>query len=371
MTAKQKMTPAYAVIFSLSIAMIFLVMAVGIANGSKAVGFSAWVWGYTAWQMHKRNNSALAAFWKIMVWAVVLSMVIGLIAFFRTGDGVERIVGDDFVYFCVKAIIVLVLSYALMRFFKTHRDLTAIQFPVEKNKSIDDKFWGMALDEFESSKDTSVWAKVFAEADGDADKAKASYLKVRAKALQLVDGDDAKSAGFENNISRAENSPASANILVENKKVEGDKRFWFVGFGVFVVAIIGYSLYGGDASKPVKVSYADSKKLYDLYSRKNYKDCNSPYNEKPDVTWEFVYKKDSNDIFAKIEYEDDGGVRKKDVIKLESCTIMDENNWSCGGEWTGAYQAPKYSFVNGEFSYNKGVSVLKGDANCTPKIVKR
>lgn len=55
----------------------------------------------------------------------------------------------------------------------------------------EDKFWEMAIEEFDGeSRKKGLWAKCFAEADGDENKAKASYLKQRVVELKTEKNKD-------------------------------------------------------------------------------------------------------------------------------------------------------------------------------------
>jgi hypothetical protein len=81
----------------------------------------------------------------------------------------------------------------------------------------------------------------------------------------------------------------------------------------------------------------------------------------------FLFKKETNEVFMTIEYDENGAL-KKQISKLENCSILDYKNWSCGGEVTGSYLSPKYMFVDGEFSFANGFSTYS--ANCSYKIVK-
>jgi hypothetical protein len=107
---------------------------------------------------------------------------------------------------------------------------------------------------------------------------------------------------------------------------------------------------------------------YDFYTKADYKNCNSAYESKPSFSLKFMFKKDTNEIFMTAEIEEDG-VKKQQLLKLDKCNILDSKNWTCGGEWSGSYQSPKYMFIDGAFAYDKGFSTLH--ANCEVRFVKR
>ena len=62
-------------------------------------------------------------------------------------------------------------------------------FKNRKNNVSNDLYWDEALKEFESSnRVSSLWAKCFADANGDENKAKAMYIKLRVKELSSLRG---------------------------------------------------------------------------------------------------------------------------------------------------------------------------------------
>lgn len=57
-----------------------------------------------------------------------------------------------------------------------------------KSYEIDDKYWSLALSEFESdNKNKDLWAKCLAKSNFDEGKAKSQYMKIRAKELSEID----------------------------------------------------------------------------------------------------------------------------------------------------------------------------------------
>lgn len=140
--------------------------------------------------------------------------------------------------------------------------------------------------------------------------------------------------------------------------------------GAFFIAYFLYDTFGSQSSVAMKSIGGSSVATYDFYDRVDYKNCYSPYGDKPDYSLKFTHKKETGEIFVTAEFEADG-VKKIDIQKMESCSVLDAKNWSCGGVWVGSMLSPKYVFVNGEFSYNVGISPFKDSGNCTPKIVKR
>ncbi len=60
-----------------------------------------------------------------------------------------------------------------------------------------DEFWGKAANEFDTSQDKSSWAKAFALAEGNELKAKALYIRFRARSLQAEHDAKNKPVEFE------------------------------------------------------------------------------------------------------------------------------------------------------------------------------
>ncbi|MGY8815865.1 MAG: hypothetical protein ACKVHQ_14300 [Gammaproteobacteria bacterium] len=64
-------------------------------------------------------------------------------------------------------------------------NFTTQQSNVPNESSIADKYWEQASNEVSSnSRDEALWARIFAETDGDENKTKARYIKARAEKLQ-------------------------------------------------------------------------------------------------------------------------------------------------------------------------------------------
>lgn len=526
---KPKMSASYRAIFLLSILMVFVVLLLAAASGSKSAGIAMWYWGYTAWGMHKRNNEGLATFHKVFLWfdAVVFSIV-GLILAFNSGA--QYYIGYSFFGFLFVGAISTAISYGLMRYFQNQLILAEGQTeksasasapgvlgasrsenkPVQQVK-IDapniklaehemNALYAAALDDVERGNvDRGLWAKCFAATDGNESQAKARYIELRvadlsasaiekkraleieqsldslihrsdngdvealvelglikynglynqqkhlvgafdclkraaflgsAKAQHMLSSmhwkgegtdknkvhahawavvasskvDDAKSnvevfqremtmdqiyesdnlvktikAALQKNLNEGfmpagdSQSPISSKgnsageLQIQNPKKEDDGRYWFIGFGILVVAFVGYNLYKEYAPQDSSFLSFSSKKVYDFYPRTVWDNCNSPYEEKPIMTMEFMYNNQSKEIIAKIDYEEKG-VKKQDFTKLEPCSAFDEKNWSCGGNLmaNGRDYFSKYVMSDGKFTYEES-----SYAKCAAKIVAR
>ena len=118
--------------------------------------------------------------------------------------------------------------------------------------------------------------------------------------------------------------------------------------GVVSIAYFGYAAFEGSSSGAT----------YDVYTRVDYKNCSSPFKEKPFLSMKFSFKKDTNEIFATYEL-DENGVKRQKIQKLKDCSVLDAKNWTCGSD----------SFFDGTYSYSyTGPVYLEG---CAPKVVKR
>lgn len=147
--------------------------------------------------------------------------------------------------------------------------------------------------------------------------------------------------------------------IVSNPTTDSSLKYFLMIAGALLVAYFGFSAVGG--SSPLSAA------TYDFYFKTDYKNCNSEFDTKPLFSLKFLFKKETNEIFMTSEV-DDNGTRKQQIRKLDNCSVLDPKNWSCGGDWIGRYQSPKYMFIDGEFAYDKGADSIP---SCEIKIVKR
>lgn len=155
---------------------------------------------------------------------------------------------------------------------------------------------------------------------------------------------------------------ANLNVNVESKPVaSGRSKNLLLFVGALSVVFLGYLAFDNISTKSVHT--------YDIYSRVDYKNCNSPYNVHP-LSMQFALKNDEKKIFVTLEFIRNG-VKEKRIQSFDKCDVLDAQNWSCGGEWTNNYRSEKYTLVKGELYFEPGSVVLPNDAGCPPKIVKR
>lgn len=108
--------------------------------------------------------------------------------------------------------------------------------------------------------------------------------------------------------------------------------------------------------------FTQSVPTYDMFTRTDLKNCNSPYNAIP-YSMQFTFNKNENKIIVTTE-EVKNGVSKKRIESMGECVILDAKNWSCnigGTSW-------KYALVKGELYFDQEAAVNK---ICPVKIVKR
>jgi hypothetical protein len=119
---------------------------------------------------------------------------------------------------------------------------TSINHPSIFNRSqinndgsdIKDECWGLALIEFENSKDMSLWAKEFAKANGDENKAKANYIKVRAASLSAASiKDQAPQSAYDTSVTIASH---------KTKETSWNAKFLYkyglIGLGIIIITAI-------------------------------------------------------------------------------------------------------------------------------------
>jgi hypothetical protein len=151
------------------------------------------------------------------------------------------------------------------------------------------------------------------------------------------------------------------DVATQSNQVERNFfKYFLVLTGVLSIAYFGYV--------KMEEGKSSSNATYDFYDKVDFKNCNSPFESSPSFSLKFLFKKETNEIFMTVEF-DEKGVKKQEIQKLDNCSVMDAKNWTCGGEWIGSYKQPKYMFIDGAFSYDIGISSV--GSNCDIKVVKR
>lgn len=182
---KSKMSVSYRIIFIISIFMIVFVLLVGSLIKSPSTGYWVFFWGYTAWLMNKRNNHGLIIFYKVTLWFDVIVAVIAVSILLFSNDEVKQLVGISTIEAAILFTIVIFLNYALFVYFKRQLNPKINSLAKANQPAIDDIYWEQASSEIkQGQRDDTLWARVFSDADGDENKTKARYLKLRVEQLQ-------------------------------------------------------------------------------------------------------------------------------------------------------------------------------------------
>lgn len=157
------------------------------------------------------------------------------------------------------------------------------------------------------------------------------------------------------------NKAVDGDFGVQSNPVRGPLSKYFLLFGgALSVAYMGYVALNGAAFP--------SSATYDFYYKVDNTNCNSPFEAKPSYSSKFLFKKETNEVFLTVDY-DDNGVKKHEIHKLDNCSVLNSKNWTCGGEFIGSMLSPKYMFVDGVFAFDKGISTMH--QNCDVRIEKR
>lgn len=229
--AKSKMSASYKAIFVLSIFMVFFVLIAGAATKSKSSGLGMWIWGYTAYLMYKRRVSDLVSFYKVLLWFDVIAAGIAVSVLAFSDSDVVRYVGYSVSEAFILFALVISVTYGLFKYFSK----LSISGDDSLNSNVSDEgiLWEQVSEEIKRGERVdSLWARAFSDADGDANKANARYIKLRVKQL-------AKSKkSYSSEIFRGSIQAKNSSILKRNYL---SKSFVIPVF-LFFIILIGYHL---------------------------------------------------------------------------------------------------------------------------------
>ncbi len=184
---KEPMTGTYKAVFVFTIVMTIFVIFMGAATGSKSQ-LGTLIWGYTAWLMHKRNNSQLVSLYKGLLWFTVFAAVLVIILFASYGDTL----GYSGTGFFLLFLLVLGIDYSLLRFFQNQVENqfqpTRVTYTQTSQNDVQtptsEQIWEMASQELSNNRREGLWAKSFSQSNGDENKARAIYLKSRVSEIE-------------------------------------------------------------------------------------------------------------------------------------------------------------------------------------------
>ncbi len=177
---------SYRLIFVFSVVM-FLLCFIGLYNKEQSA-FGAVVWGYILWLMHKKNIQGLVTVFKYIF---ILTIILGVIGLLFVNNIEIGVIGYLFILF-----VGLIIQYSFWQYFAKF-ELKQSTAKNDKNPqpqiNSNEEIWKRVYKEFDSSdRNLGIWAKCFADANGDESVAKANYLKVRVEELSKSDNKDSQ-----------------------------------------------------------------------------------------------------------------------------------------------------------------------------------
>lgn len=114
---------------------------------------------------------------------------------------------------------------------------------------------------------------------------------------------------------------------------------------------------------------ARNKKTYDFYARENPSNCQSNFQKNPRMTAEFTYNKETNKIFMRMDFHKTN--EQNLIFEMEQCrSIVNLDNWSCGGIESTDGISPIWKMTNGQFTYTEGYK-RGSPILCNEKIIER
>lgn len=140
--------------------------------------------------------------------------------------------------------------------------------------------------------------------------------------------------------------------------IEKTNQTWVIA--ITIILLTGFTFF-------FKFTQSSENK-YDYYAKVNYSSCSSEFEKKPMFSMKFDYRKETNEIFMTLENKVAGEEKIQSIKKLSPCEILDNKNWTCGGDLVGTFFAPKYTLVEGNFSFVDSYS--PPNYPCPTKIVK-
>ena len=347
MNEKQKMTSSYKAVFVFSIVMSVLMFVLYSAEyqtthkaSSTAIPFLLWC--YQTWLIYKQQNAKLVGFYKAMLWiggialALLSLMLIGNVDVY--GVNVPKLIGIA---------VMLGIYYGMLQFFKQQLVNPSVTSKTSNNSNASNDDYLRAEVEFNSAqRDAGLWARCFAEADGNEATAKARYIKSRA--------------------SKVNTNPPSNNKFFEDSKsivISTFKKLAILNIAGLVLLIV-YVVYKAIFALPStnivnKITDIVSKKevVYDVYSCIDY--MNTTKDEcAREVTKTAKFSIDKNTSQVIISYTPTKDPSKINIIKLDKCIVIDSKNWKCGGDFTTESYGSGISSIHFDPTYKSNEGVI-------------
>jgi hypothetical protein len=178
-----KMSGPYKAVLAFSIAMSVLMFISYSAeyqttHKASSTGLAFLIWCYQSWLIFKQQNAKLIGFYKAMLWIGGIALtVLGLM--FLNNSEIALYGFDDAKL--IGLVVMMVIYYGLLKFFTQQLINPPVINPTLNNANASDDDYLRAEVEFNSDlRDAGLWARCFAEADGNEVIAKARYIKSRA-----------------------------------------------------------------------------------------------------------------------------------------------------------------------------------------------
>jgi uncharacterized OB-fold protein len=136
---KNPMSLSYRLLFIVATVMAIVITPLMSAfSGSKSGGFAMFVWGYTAWLMHKRKNELLVTFYRGLLWFTVVLICLTAITFFYVGRDydIEVSLGYSIAGLFITLVVSTSITYTLFLYFKNEVNLSVIRSSSEVSNNL-------------------------------------------------------------------------------------------------------------------------------------------------------------------------------------------------------------------------------------------
>jgi len=175
------------------------------------------------------------------------------------------------------------------------------------NNEDDEKLWEQASAELNSSnKNEGLWAKCFAEANGDEAKARAQYLSAK--------------------VSKLRQEEVKPNILITNKPVISKYPLRNPLIYVVALVIIGGVLFLANSNNSV-VTKKTKDITYNVYGCKDKKATSENCDRDLESTIKIQPSIETQKVI--IEWTNLLTMERQESI-YNNCKVIDDKNWSCG-----------------------------------------
>jgi Ca2+/Na+ antiporter len=220
------MSGSYKGVFIFTIVMTIFVFFMGAISGSKGQ-IGTLIWGYTAWLMYKRKNSQLVGLYKFLLWFVGFAAILMFFLFISYGETLGYSGTGLFFLF----LLVFIVDYSLLKFFQGEVQRELSPSAIVHMKSTDgtmpnltnEQIWEKASLELEGKRREGLWARCFAQSNGDENRARALYLRNRVSEIES-----------ELNI-----KPTSKNFAINIPLLNEAKEWWDTLNFVGKICVIG------------------------------------------------------------------------------------------------------------------------------------